>query len=50
MPTLDTGMDISTTGAAAISRQGSSDIGVQREYGSDRRRLEISLHRCSSHF
>src|SRR5512135_1886249 len=32
LPTFDTGMDISTTGAAAISRQGSSDIGVQREY------------------
>ena len=32
MPTVDTGMDISTTGAAAISRQGSSATGVQREY------------------
>ena len=32
LPTFDTGMDISTTGAAAISRQNSSNTGVQREY------------------
>jgi hypothetical protein len=32
LPTFDIGMDISTTGAAAISRQGSSNTGVQREY------------------
>ncbi|MGE5216938.1 MAG: hypothetical protein ACM3SP_08050 [Chloroflexota bacterium] len=32
LPTLDLGMDISTTGAAAIARQGSSSTGVQREY------------------
>jgi hypothetical protein len=31
-PTFTTGMDISTSAAATASRQGSSDVGVQREY------------------
>jgi hypothetical protein len=32
LPTITTGMDISTTGAPAVSRQGSSITGAQREY------------------
>jgi hypothetical protein len=31
-PTFSAGMDISTSAAATASRQGSSDVGVQREY------------------
>jgi hypothetical protein len=45
LPTLDTGMDISTTGAAAISRQGSSDIGVQREYDMMTRNVSLNTGR-----
>ncbi len=32
LPAVDLGMDISTTGAAAINRQGSAAIGAQAEY------------------
>ena len=32
LPTVDVGMDVSTTGAAAINRQGSAAIGAQAEY------------------
>ena len=46
LPTLDTGMDISTTGAAAISRQGSSDIGVQREYDMGTRNWSLNTGRA----
>jgi hypothetical protein len=46
MPTLDTGMDISTTGAAAISRQGSSDTGVQREYDLMTRNVSMNTGRA----
>jgi hypothetical protein len=46
MPTLDTGMDISTTGAAAISRQGSSDTGVQREYDLMTRNVSLNTGRA----
>ena len=46
MPTLDTGMDISTTGAAAISRQGSSDVGVQREYDLMTRNVSLNTGRA----
>jgi hypothetical protein len=45
LPTFDTGMDISTTGAAAISRQGSSDIGVQREYDMGTRNVSLNTGR-----
>jgi len=46
LPTFDTGMDISTTGAAAISRQGSSDIGVQREYDMGTRNWSLNTGRA----
>ena len=46
LPTLDTGMDISTTGAAAISRQGSSDTGVQREYDLMTRNVSMNTGRA----
>jgi hypothetical protein len=46
MPTVDTGMDISTTGAAAISRQGSSDTGVQREYDLLTRNVSLNTGRA----
>jgi len=46
MPTFDTGMDISTTGAAAISRQGSSDVGVQREYDLMTRNVSMNTGRA----
>jgi hypothetical protein len=46
MPTVDTGMDISTTGAAAISRQGSSATGVQREYDLMTRNVSMNTGRA----
>ncbi|MGE5214151.1 MAG: hypothetical protein ACM3NN_10715, partial [Nitrospirota bacterium] len=46
LPTLDTGMDISTTGAAAISRQGSSATGVQREYDLMTRNVSMNTGRA----
>jgi hypothetical protein len=46
LPTLDLGMDISTTGAAAISRQGSSATGVQREYDMMTRNVSMNTGRA----
>jgi len=46
LPALDVGMDISTTGAAAISRQGSSDTGVQREYDLMTRNVSMNTGRA----
>ena len=46
LPALDVGMDISTTGAAAISRQGSSDTGVQREYDLLTRNVSMNTGRA----
>jgi hypothetical protein len=46
LPALDLGMDISTTGAAAIARQGSSDIGVQREYDLFSRNVSMNTGRA----
>lgn len=46
LPSVDLGMDISTTGAAAISRQGSSDIGVQREYDLLTRNVSMNTGRA----
>jgi hypothetical protein len=46
LPTLDLGMDISTTGAAAISRQGSSATGVQREYDLMTRNVSMNTGRA----
>jgi len=46
LPTVDTGMDISTTGAAAISRQGSSATGVQREYDLMTRNVSMNTGRA----
>ena len=46
LPTVDLGMDISTTGAAAISRQGSSDTGVQREYDLFTRNVSMNTGRA----
>ena len=50
LPTLDLGMDISSTGAAAISRQGSSDIGVQREYDLMTRNVSLNTGRSGQGF
>ncbi len=46
LPTVDIGMDISTTGAAAISRQGSSATGVQREYDLMTRNVSMNTGRA----
>ena len=46
LPAVDLGMDISTTGAAAISRQGSSLTGVQVEYDLWSRNLSMNTGRA----
>ena len=46
LPAVDLGMDISTTGAAAISRQGSSDTGVQVEYDLWSRNVSMNTGRA----
>ena len=48
LPTVDLGMDISTTGAAAISRQGSSATGVQREYDLSSRNWSMNTGRAGN--